>query len=156
MNLYTCSTWDDICVSIGDHLTHWGLNEMAAIQQISFSKAFSWLKISALWLKLVNDGTVDNTSAWLEAMAWCQTGNKPLPQPMMIQFMDTYMLAGLNELMADKKKHNPNMVLSWQLLQNMFWCLSFKKKSVRNVNVRWQWSLTLCNLLFHWKWDIGR
>ena len=34
-------------------------------------------------------------------MAWCQKGNKPLPQPMMTQFNDVYVSLSLNESSAD-------------------------------------------------------
>ena len=32
----------------------------------------------------------DNKSALVQVMAWRQTGNKPLPEPMMTQFIDAY------------------------------------------------------------------
>ena len=35
---------------------------------------------------------IDNEAALVQVMAWCQTGNKPLPEPMMTQFSDAYML----------------------------------------------------------------
>ena len=34
----------------------------------------------------------DNKSALVWVMAWYQTGNKPLPEPMLIQFTEAYML----------------------------------------------------------------
>ena len=37
-------------------------------------------------------------SALLQAMACHQTGDKPLPEPMMTQFTDIYVSIGLNEL----------------------------------------------------------
>ena len=36
-------------------------------------------------------GPIDNKSALVQVMAWCQTGNKPLPEAMMTQFTDEYM-----------------------------------------------------------------
>ena len=35
-------------------------------------------------LKLVPKSLVDNKPALVQVMAWCRTGNKPLPEPMMI------------------------------------------------------------------------
>ena len=32
-----------------------------------------------------------NKSALIQAVAWCPTGNKPLPEPMLAQFTDAYM-----------------------------------------------------------------
>ena len=34
---------------------------------------------------------VDNKSALVQVMAWHQTGDKPLPEPMLTQFTNTYM-----------------------------------------------------------------
>ena len=34
---------------------------------------------------------IDNKSALAQVMAWCQTGVKPLPEPMLTQFTDAYM-----------------------------------------------------------------
>ena len=42
-------------------------------------------------LKLVPMSPVDSKSALVRVMAWRRTGDKPLPEPMMIQFTDAYM-----------------------------------------------------------------
>ena len=42
-------------------------------------------------LKFVPRSPVGNKPALVQVMAWCQTGDKPLPEPMFIQFTDTYM-----------------------------------------------------------------
>ena len=42
-------------------------------------------------LKFVPKGTIDNKSALVQVMDWRRTGDKPLPEPMMTQFTDTYM-----------------------------------------------------------------
>ena len=42
-------------------------------------------------LKLVSKGPVDNKSALVQVRACRQTGDKPLPEPMMTQFTDAYM-----------------------------------------------------------------
>ena len=39
-------------------------------------------------LKFVPKGTIDNKSALVQVMAWHQTGDKPLSEPMLIQFTD--------------------------------------------------------------------
>ena len=46
------------------------------------------IKIS---LKYVPKGSVDNKPALFQVMAWRRTGDKPLPEPMLTQFIDTYM-----------------------------------------------------------------
>ena len=42
-------------------------------------------------LKFVPRGSNDNKSAVVEVMAWCGTGDKPLPEQMLTQFTDAYM-----------------------------------------------------------------
>ena len=46
------------------------------------------IKIS---LKFVPKGPIDNKPALVQVMAWCRTGTRPLPEPMLIQFTDAYM-----------------------------------------------------------------
>ena len=42
-------------------------------------------------LKFILKGLTDNTSALVQVMAWGQTGDKPLPESMVTQFIDAYM-----------------------------------------------------------------
>ena len=42
-------------------------------------------------MKLVFQGPIDNKSVLVQVMAWRQTGDKPLPEPMLAQFNDAYM-----------------------------------------------------------------
>ena len=42
-------------------------------------------------LKFVPKSPIDNTPALVQVMAWCRIGNKPLPEPMLTQFADTYI-----------------------------------------------------------------
>ena len=48
-------------------------------------------------LKYVPKGPIDNNLALVQIMAWCQTGDKPLSEPMMAWFGDIYASLGLNE-----------------------------------------------------------
>ena len=41
-------------------------------------------------LKLVPRSPIDNKPALVQVMAWCRTGDKPLPEPMLTQFTDAY------------------------------------------------------------------
>ena len=47
--------------------------------------------LSLTSLKFVHKGQIDNKSALVQVMAWCQTGDKPLPEPMFEEFTDSYM-----------------------------------------------------------------
>ena len=42
-------------------------------------------------LKFVPKGPNDNKQALVQVMAWRRKGDKPLPEPMLSQFTDTYM-----------------------------------------------------------------
>ena len=42
-------------------------------------------------LKFVPKGLIDNASALVQVMAWRRTGDKPLPEAMMTQFIDAYI-----------------------------------------------------------------
>ena len=54
-----------------------------------------------IWLKYVPKDSIDNKSALVKVMVWCQTGNKPSPEPMLSQFTDEYMSSGLSGLSQD-------------------------------------------------------
>ena len=54
-----------------------------------------WITIS---LKFVSNFWIDNKPELVEIMAWCQTDDKQLPEPVMVWFTDAYMLLSLNEL----------------------------------------------------------
>ena len=78
-----------------DWLTHLPLDKMATISQAAVSNAFSWMKIVfisiRISLKFVPKGQIDNKAGLVQVMAWRQTGNKPLPEPMLTQFTNAYM-----------------------------------------------------------------
>ena len=42
---------------------------------------------------------LDNKPALVKVMAWCQTGDKPLPEPMLTQITDSYASLRGDELM---------------------------------------------------------
>ena len=64
-------------------LTHWGPDKMADIFKCIIFNGIIWILI-AISLKFVPKGTIDNKSSLVQVMAWCQTGNKPLPESMTI------------------------------------------------------------------------
>ena len=59
-------------------LSHWGRDKMAAVSQTTLSKAFSWMKM------FVPKGPINNSPALVQIMAWRQSGDKPLSEPMMV------------------------------------------------------------------------
>ena len=42
-------------------------------------------------LNFVPNGPIDNKSALDQVMAWRRTSDKPLPEPMLTQFIDAYL-----------------------------------------------------------------
>ena len=60
------------------------------IFQCIFMNEKFWILIQ-ISLKFVLKGQIDNEAALVKAMAWRRTGDKPLPEPMLIQFTDLYM-----------------------------------------------------------------
>ena len=42
-------------------------------------------------LKIVPNGAIDNNSAMLQIMAWRRTGDEPVSESMLTQFIDAYM-----------------------------------------------------------------
>ena len=41
--------------------------------------------------KFVAKGSIDNKPGFVQVMAWCRTGDKPLTEPMQTQFIDAYV-----------------------------------------------------------------
>ena len=42
-------------------------------------------------LNFVPRSSIDNKPALVQVMTWCQKGNKPLPESMLTQLIDTYI-----------------------------------------------------------------
>ena len=49
-----------------------------------------WISIQ-ISLKVLPRNPIDNKPALVPVMVWRQIGDKPLPEPMLIQFNDVYM-----------------------------------------------------------------
>ena len=72
-------------------------------------------------LKFVPKGPIDNNkSAMVQIMAWCRTGNKPLPEPMLIQFTNAYM------------RHKGEMSWSHSYLHSSIWPWTIKLSGVKS------------------------
>ena len=70
---------------------------MVDILQMTFLMPFLrrkplYFDFSSSW-KFVPKHLIDNKSSLLQVMACCQTGNKPIPEPMMTQFNDITCVA---------------------------------------------------------------
>ena len=89
LNVLSSLTLDG--VTSYNELTHWGLNKIP----VTFSHEASWMKIIIfqfqISLNFVPKGPIDDKSALVQVMVWYLTGAKPLPEPMMSQFIDAYM-----------------------------------------------------------------
>ena len=49
-----------------------------------------WISIK-ISVNFVSKYPIYSKPTLVQLMAWCRTGNKPLPEPMMTQFTDAYM-----------------------------------------------------------------
>ena len=58
--------------------------------QKDFLKDNSCISIK-IALKSVRKGSVDGKRSLVQVMAWCRIGNKPLPEPMVTQFIEAYV-----------------------------------------------------------------
>ena len=77
------------------HLTPLPQDKMATISQTTISKCiFTNEKFCILFwisLKFVPKGPIDNNSALVQVMAWRQTRDKPLSEPVLSQFIEAYI-----------------------------------------------------------------
>ena len=64
-------------------------------------------------LELVPKSPIDKKPALVQAMAWRRTGDKPLPEPMMTQFTDTYMQHYGGILMSSPDKNMVKYDMIW-------------------------------------------
>ena len=81
-----------------DNLPTWShlpLNKMATIFA---DDIFKWIFLNQygrfsiqISLKFVPKSPIDNKPALVQVMAWCRTGDEPLPESMMTLFTDAYM-----------------------------------------------------------------
>ena len=76
-------------------LTHWGWDNMAAILQTTFPNVFFWKKkldfFIQISLKFVQKGSINNKTLLVQIMAWYQSSDKTLSEPMMVYLTDVYM-----------------------------------------------------------------
>ena len=67
------------------------------MKMIEFRFKFHWNLLPGVQiqiqisLKFIPRCPTDNKPALVKVMAWHQTGDKPLPKPVMAQFIDAYM-----------------------------------------------------------------
>ena len=77
-----------------ESLTHWGRDKIYANLRTFFKNIFLFENRCILILispKFVLKRSIDNKSVLVLLMTCCWTGDKPLPQPIMIKINDAYM-----------------------------------------------------------------
>ena len=94
-NNYSTKPLGHITWTFGFSLTHTPLDKMAAILADDIFKCLFLnengripIQIS---LKFVPRSPIDNKQALVKVMAWCRLSDRPLPEPRMAQFTDSYM-----------------------------------------------------------------
>ena len=98
-----CVQYEAYKVHVYYDYTHLPLNKMAAILADDILKYISlnekvWISIK-ISLEFVPKVPINNIPALLQIMAWCQPGDKPLSEPMMVYWCICVPL-GLNQLTA--------------------------------------------------------
>ena len=83
--------------------------------------------------KFVSKGVIDEKSAFVQVMAWCWTGDKPLPEPMLTQYTDSYMRH--KDIMKRMETGRPLVVIVCMNIV-VFWFI-FHWKSLPKV----QWTI---------------
>ena len=68
------------------------LDKMAAISQTTVSNEFPWMKSFVFWFEFHRSfSLIDNDCALVQVNDWRLIADKPLHEPMLIQFTDAYM-----------------------------------------------------------------
>ena len=62
-------------------------------------------------MKFVPKSSIDDRSSLVQVMAWCLSGDKPLPEPMLTQVTDAYIATGHSELIFYLL---PILMATWQ------------------------------------------
>ena len=90
-----CSAAYELSISItGAALTHWGRDNGRNFGRLHIECIFLYgndriqIQIS---LKLGPRGPNNDKAVLVQLLAWRRTGDKPLPEPMIIKFTDAYM-----------------------------------------------------------------
>ena len=77
------------------HLTHLPTDKMAAILAYTIFKCIFLNENDRIVIQIslifVPRSPVDNKPALFQALAWCSTGDKPLPELMKTRFTDMYI-----------------------------------------------------------------
>ena len=72
---------------------------MDAIFQMTYSKAYSWMKTNKFWSpKFVPMGQINNIPSLVQVMAWHRPDDKLLSEPMMESLLTHICIYGLNDL----------------------------------------------------------
>ena len=102
-------------------LIHWGRGKMAFNSQMTFSNAFLpnenvWLSIK-ISLKFVPHDPINNIPALVQIISWCQLGNKPLSESVMVR-LPTHASLDLNELINCEIHSNsiPRNICNWTIV----------------------------------------
>ena len=84
-----CPGWDDLAHWVRSEQNGWHFED--DIFKCTFENE-TYCILIIFSLKFVPDGAVDNKSSFVQLMAWCRIGNKPLSEPMMTQLTNSLCL----------------------------------------------------------------
>ena len=145
-----CAKWPSLFLNLsppGQNGRHFSDNIFKCI----FMREKSCMSIRIL-LKFVSKSPIDNISALVLVMAWRQTGDKPLPEPMLTQFTDAYMNSDEKNSFIIKINGTST---AWKKLTrfdthhcNSYWKISLYIEILYFINGLVQdWSMSIANAL---------
>ena len=128
----------------------WSQDKMAAISQMTFSNAFSWIKMYEFdlrfnWTLFLPKGTINNIQALVQIRAWCQPGNKPLSETMIV-YRCIYVSLYLNEVRMPVLS-GVDVWIVWYKWERTV----TKQTYLRSINKWWKEKmLYMCCYKIHW------
>ena len=91
-------------------------------------------------LKFVPKGPIDNKSALVQVMACCITGDKPLSEPMLTRFADTYAILRGDELMIKMMDPSTGSNVLTASLGQEIGNIKLKRIKQKHDSIRWKYA----------------
>ena len=99
-------------------------------------------------LKYVWRSPINHLTELIQVMAWRRTGDKPLPEPRMTQYMCGTRGRGVNNLCSLDHRVNYKImfhIMSIEMFSHNLLQINSMKTSVMPTHTRWEFSMVLCS-----------
>ena len=115
--IISAAKWSPFCLGL-NVLTHWGRDKMTTIFRMTFSNAFSWMKMFKFWLNFTE--VCSQGSNYEHSSIGSDNGLVLARQQVIIwnndgKFTDTYMChsASMSKKTEQKDQHSDDFIVSW-------------------------------------------